>query len=29
VKLEQLGKQTNTEHGEENVQMKEHAYVRK
>jgi len=27
VKLEQLGKQTNTEDGEENVQMKEHAYV--
>jgi len=23
----QLGKQTNTEHGEENVQMKAHAYV--
>jgi len=23
----QLGKQTNTEHGEENLQMKEHGYV--
>jgi len=27
VRQAQLGKQTNTEHGEENVQMKAHAYV--
>ena len=29
VKQVQLGKQTNTQHGEENVQMKAHAYVRR
>jgi len=27
--IAQLGKQTNAEHGEENVQMKVHAYVHK
>jgi len=27
MKQAQLGKQTNAEHGEENVQMKAHAYV--
>jgi len=27
IKYTQLGKQTNTEHGEDNVQMKTHAYV--
>ena len=27
MKYERSGKQTNREHGEENVQMKEHAYV--
>jgi len=27
IKQAQLGKQTNAEHGEENAQMKAHAYV--